>query len=297
MTKHAIALLTALALTAAAAPAQATPSTQIWIPSTDIQGFGVLHLNYDVYARPSKVPLLVLGPTIGVLPFDKIQVEAGFDLMFQGVEALDKYPIYFHAKVGTPEDSLFKWSPAIAVGIYNVGIKPGVTMQNVGYAELARTIPIIGRLSLGYYYGNAAILRTPIGGDLTLGTEPDNHGFLASWDRVMKEITDKLWLCVDYQQGQNILGAINAGLAWSFTKDISVIVAYDHYWNEAMAGKDTFTVQLDINLFSPPDAPPAPPAAEPAAGAADKPSAPAAAPAASPADKATDNSPDKPAVP
>ena len=45
----------------------------IWIPSTDIQKWASLHLNYDVYARPSKNTVLVLGPTAGVLPFDKVQ--------------------------------------------------------------------------------------------------------------------------------------------------------------------------------------------------------------------------------
>ena len=31
--------------------AGATPSTQIWIPSTDIQPYKVLHLNIDTYLR------------------------------------------------------------------------------------------------------------------------------------------------------------------------------------------------------------------------------------------------------
>ena len=242
--------------------ALATPSTQIWIPSTDVQPFAVLHLNYDVYARPGKVPLMLLGPTVGVIPWDKLQAEVGFDLMFQGNSDLDKYPIYFHAKLGTPEDSLFKWSPAIAVGAYNLGIKSGLTTQNVGYAEIARTVPYLGRFSLGYYLGNAAILRAPVVIDGLDSSQPDNHGFLASWDRTMSEISDKLWLCVDFQQGQNFLGAISAGAAWYFTRDISVIVGYDHYWNQDAtrfgAGADTFTVQLDINLFAPPAETPAP---------------------------------------
>jgi hypothetical protein len=269
MTTRTTALLAALALTTAAAAAHATPSTQIWIPSTDTQKFATLHLNYDVYARPDKIPLLVLGPTVGVLPFDGIQAEVGFDLMFQGNHDLDKYPIYFHAKLATPEDGFVKYQPAVAVGIYNVGIHsadfPNNTMQNVGYGELARTFPYLGRLTAGYYFGNGAALRTPVVAGILDATTPDDHGLLLSWDRTMSELTDKLWLCVDYQQGQNQLGAINAGFAWAFTKDISVILAYDHYWNHDIAGADTFTVQLDINLFMPADKPAEPaPVARPA---------------------------------
>ena len=80
----------------AAQRARATPSTQIWIPSPDIQKSETLHLNYDVYARPGKTPTLLLGPTVGILPFDKVQAETGFDLVFQGDQALDSYPLYFH---------------------------------------------------------------------------------------------------------------------------------------------------------------------------------------------------------
>ncbi|HEY3448167.1 MAG TPA: hypothetical protein VGK67_17550 [Myxococcales bacterium] len=255
-TRHRLACVTAaLAATVFAAPrAGATPSTQIWIPSPDIQKFETLHLNYDVYARPGRIPTLMLGPTVGILPFDKIQAETGFDLIFQGNQDLDSNPLYFHGKLAVPEDAFFHWQPALAVGIYNVGIKRSDTvntMQNVGYALLGRTLPILGRLSAGYYLGNAAVLRTNIvPGDPTQ-TQPDNHGLLLSWDRTLTELSDRLWVGVDYQQGQNFLGAINAGVSWAFTKDISVIVGYDHYWNQTMAGKDTFTVQLDVNLFMP----------------------------------------------
>ena len=33
----------------------ATPSTQIWIPSTDIQGFKTFHLGIDNYTRTDKI--------------------------------------------------------------------------------------------------------------------------------------------------------------------------------------------------------------------------------------------------
>jgi hypothetical protein len=249
-----VALLLGLVLTGTA---NATPSTQIWIPSSDIQKFASIHLNDDLYARPSKPTILVLGPTAGILPWQAIQAELGLDLFFQGNHELDKHPLYLHGKIGTPEDSMFKWSPAFAVGVYNVGFKKDLTNQNVGYALLAKTLPLLGRLSAGYFFGNDAVLVDEKG-------DAENHGLLLSWDRTISELTDKLWLAVDYQGSRSALGALNFGAAWTFAPNISVIVGYDHYLNHDIAGKDTFTVQVDIafDLVTPP-----PPSPEPVSDA------------------------------
>ena len=221
--------------------ATATPSTQVWIPSTDIQKFASVHLNDDVYARPGKATMLMLGPTIGVLPFKKIQAEVGFDLMFQSNMDYDKYPFYGHAKLAMPEDAMFGWSPAVAIGVCNVGTKQKLTGQDVGYGLIARTIPYVGRLSAGYFYGNPDVLVDQHG-------RAANHGVLASWDRAVSEFTDKLWLAVDYQGSNSVMGAVNFGVSWLFTPNISVIVGYDHFLNQKVSGKDTFTIQIDINL-------------------------------------------------
>jgi hypothetical protein len=246
---------------AGARAAHATPSTEIWIPSVDVQPFLVPHLNFDTYVRLQtepgggrRAPIWLFGPTMGVLPWDKLQLEIGFDLVWQALNPQDRYPIYFHAKLGTPEDAMFKWSPAIVAGVYNLGIKPNVTNQNIGYAMVGRTIPKIGRLSLGYFYAHDTLFVDERGAR-------SNHGFLAAWDRTMKEISPKLWLCVDYQGSMSWIGAVSFGLAWSFTDNISMIFGYDLYTNRKrtvdaagqptgalVAGRDTFTVQLDINL-------------------------------------------------
>ncbi|HBL18674.1 MAG TPA: hypothetical protein DD417_18415 [Elusimicrobia bacterium] len=228
--------------------AGATPSTQIWIPSSDVQAFKVTHLNIDTYLRARnegdgtrKAALSMVGPTIGVLPWRELQAEVGFDLMYQGVKVLDDNPLYFHAKLGTPEDSLGKWSPALAVGGYNLGTKDRYTNQNICYGVAARTLPVLGRISAGYYAGNGDVLVDERG-------ERDKDGVLLSWDRTMKEVSDKLWLAADYQGGQSSLGAANFGFAWAFTEKTSVIFGYDIYNNRNVAGKNTFTIQVDINL-------------------------------------------------
>ena len=234
----------AMALTiTASGVALATPSTQIWIPSTDIQAYKSLHLGIDNYLRTSKNPdgsrqpnTYDLGLTAGVLPFDKLQMEVGIDYLVNATTPYDSYPLYFNAKLGTPEDALFKYSPALAVGGYGIGTKTGVTSQNVVYGLAAKTLPVVGRISAGGFHGSETALGE------------GEKGVLLSWDRTMSEISDKLWMAVDYQSGQSALGAFSFGASWAFSKNVSVILGYDIYNNEALGGKNTFTTQLDINF-------------------------------------------------
>ena len=257
-----------------AGTAYATPSTQIWIPSTDIQPFKTFHLNIDSYVRTKKEPssdvayfgipdgaalgpMYLIGPTFGVLPFEKLQAEVGFDLMWGGANnpaGLDKYPFYGHFKIGTPEDNT--WKPAIAIGMYNIGTKKGEvsngsytktgTDANIYYGLVAKTLPVIGRLSVGYYGLNK---KAYVAGVYDLnGVKGNESGLLASWDRTMSEISDKLWVGVDYQGGKNAYGALNLGASWAFAKNVSVIFGYDIYNNRDRAGQNTATVQVDINF-------------------------------------------------
>lgn len=241
------ALCAALALTLAAGTALATPSTQVWIPSTDVQAFKTLHLNIDSYVRTKSnddgsvtAPLYVIGPTVGVLPFEKVQAEVGFDLMYMGSQA-DKSPFYGHAKLGTPEESLFKYSPAVAVGGYNFGTKSDVTDYNIVYGLVAKTIPVLGRVSAGYFTGNDKLLLDADG-------KADEKGVLLSWDRTLTEISDKLWVAVDYQGSNSAVGALSFGASYAFAKNVSVILGYDIYNEKKTGGQNTATVQVDINF-------------------------------------------------
>lgn len=253
-----------------AGTAYATPSTIVWIPSVDIQPFKTFHLNIDGYVRSKKespgnltgagpggnlAPMYMIGPTVGISPFDKIKAEVGFDLIYGGTNTnfgLDKYPFYGHAKIGTPEDNT--WKPAVAVGIYNVGAKSGdarkgelATDQDIAYVLVGKTLPVVGRLSAGGYIGNKKALVTD-GRDPSGYFRSDEKGVLLSWDRTMSEISDKLWLGVDYMSGRNVNGALSFGAAWSFAKNVSVIVGYDIWNNRKVAGENTFTAQVDINF-------------------------------------------------
>ncbi len=234
--------------------AMATGSTQIWIPSTDIQAFKTVHLGIDNYIRTEKqldgkigAGIYDFGLTAGILPFGKVQAEVGIDYLSMGDNVYDVHPIYFNAKVGIPEDSLFKGAPAIAVGAYNFGTKSSLTNYNMVYGLIAKTIPVVGRISVGYYTGNKNLLVDENG-------KASNSGLLLSWDRAMTEISDKLWLAVDYQGGKNYLDALNLGFSWAFSKNVSIIFAYDIYnnknaiYNSTNTNANSFTTQLDINL-------------------------------------------------
>lgn len=232
--------------------AMATPSTQIWIPSTDVQDFKTLHLGIDNYIRFSDAPnagvnTFDVGLTAGVLPFEKFKMEIGVDYMTDNLGSASntaKHPIFFNAKVGTPEDAFFKGMPALAAGMYNIGTfdrgEAANTMQNIAYGLVAKTFPVVGRISVGGYNGAEKQLGKKI-----------NNGILASWDRAMPEISDKLWLAVDYMSGRNYNGSVNIGGSWAFSKNVSLILGVDVY-NPAQktltGGKPTFTTQLDINI-------------------------------------------------
>lgn len=228
----AVALLTRIA--------SATPSTHIWAPSTDIQAYGVFHLTHDVYIPVEDVqgvwppPITNEGLTVGVLPYEKVNMEVGFDLINAGIST-DATPLYLNAKVGVPEDALGKGIPAMAVGAYALGTKKDSTDYNVFYGKIGKTVPVAGRFSIGYFLGNEDLLG-----------KDENSGILLCWERTISEISDNLWVAVDYQGSESALGALNLGFAWKFAPNTSVIFGYDKYNNDDLAS--TYTVQLDIDF-------------------------------------------------
>jgi hypothetical protein len=219
----------------------ATPSTIIWIPSVDIQPYSVFHLGIDNYFTLFKKGIgeggvafpIDIGLTTGILPISEIQAEIGVDI-FEPLHS----PWAFNVKIGVPENIITGWSPAVVIGGCNFGIQKNVTDANILYIITAKTFPVIGRISIGYYTGNRNILVDPDG-------HIDNNGILLSWDKEAFGISENLWLAVDYQSGKNNYGVLSFGFAWSFSKNVSLIFARDIYNNGAPG---TFTTQLDITL-------------------------------------------------
>jgi hypothetical protein len=240
-------MATAAAIVAmACGSAMATPSTQIWIPSTDAKDFKNIHIDIDNYARFSSDPAVAgtnmynIGLSAGVLPFENIKLEVGVDFLKQDIKAADDHPFYFNAKLATPEGAFgIKELPAFAVGGFNIGTV-AATRQNIVYGLVAKTLPVVGRLSLGGYTGDKDLLG-----------DKKNSGVLASLDRNMPEISDKLWLAVDYMGGNNANGALGVGGSWAFSKQISLIVGavfFNPLQDVKPGGKPTLTTQIDISL-------------------------------------------------
>jgi hypothetical protein len=226
----------------------ATATTHIWAPSTDVQAFNKLHLTADFYAPLGSNPdgsranaITNAGFTIGLLPFQKLNAEVGFDHK-SGLGGLDKHPFYFNAKIGVPEDTLGKSFPAVAVGVYDVGTAKGKTTNNLYYAKLAKTVSLSGK-NLGRFSGGAFVGNDDL---LLHDGEKAARGVLFAWERPMPEISNKLWICVEYQGTKSAYGAMNYGFSWKFYENVSAIFGYQAYNDNALA--NTFTVQIDVDF-------------------------------------------------
>jgi hypothetical protein len=211
-----------LCLLLAAVPLLATPSTLVWIPSTDIQPRGVLHLGVDSYVftagDDSPAPIVDFSLTYGITP----KVEVGIDLFSNTGD-----PLFFNGKVQllSPTEKL---PLAVAAGIYNAGTA-GATNQSLWYAVGSYTCNGT-RLTAGGYTGRNEAL-----GD-------DHSGLLLGLD---KQLNKTIWLGVDYQSGDNPVGALNFGVGYTLSENVSVIVGYDIY---NVGGPDSVNFQLDANF-------------------------------------------------
>jgi hypothetical protein len=247
----------------ASSMALASPTSQTWIPSTDAKSFKEVTINLSNVARFSNAAdagpnYYDVGIVAGVLPFEAVKLEIGIDYLTTGTKSRgDEYPFYFNAKLATAEDLGFKGMPAFAVGAYNLGTfdKPEVglsTRQNLIYGLVAKTLPVIGRLSAGGYYGAKRALAN---GTNTSDTSM-NSGTMISWDRTISEVSDKLWLGIDYMGGNNGNGEVSFGASWAFSKQITLLAGvqvfnpgYKPSGGETLpGGKPAFTTQLFINL-------------------------------------------------
>jgi len=298
----------AFALLFAATAASATPSTTVWAPSTTyVQPFLTPHLTYDTYfwkgtsAGQAGSPLypITTGLTMGVLPWQDLQLEVGFDLLLPSTD-----PLLFNAKLGVPEDKLFAWQPSLAVGIYGVGTKqstaasPG-TDFNILYAQVQHSIPGVGGfVSVGGYYGLQDLLLQASDGS---GTQRAGFiGGIGSPDiNINAPWLQKIVISADVQTGKNVFGAFGGAVTFAFTDKISVLTGPIYFFDPGSqpGGKQwLWTMQLDIDmpLVSPP--PPAPATAPKTAAADTGSSAPAAADTSSdkPKPEATAAAPSKP---
>jgi hypothetical protein len=224
--KHLLLAAKLLALVAALGttrPARATPSTTFWTPATTyVQPFLVPHLTYDTYFKADAAYPIDTGLTIGVLPFEKLQAEVGFDL-FLPSGAFENSP-QLNAKLGVPEGAFGAWQPGLSGGIYGVGFKSNVSNFNILHAEVSKTIGPFGTLVAGGYYGLTEALFVS---DLATGARGDRAGVMGAYISPDLNIglpaLHKLNLAVDGMSGSNAFGAVGAGLGIFFTPAINLL--------------------------------------------------------------------------
>lgn len=255
-TKASRSAVTLFVLLFAAQTAFATSSTTFWTSMTpDIQPFGVFHLGIDNYFRvktPHDPSFFTdyTAPTVGVLPFTKIQMEVGADYF-----ANAPHPWLFNAKIGSLEGSFFKGQPALEVGIMNAGgkyhLNPGDSRMDfdVLYGVVGKSIPKIGRVSAGPYFGNHAALISSTG-------QSENLGYMVAFDRafgpVRAEDGTVAWnrwdFAIDYASGKNAIGAAGGGFYYYFTPNISILVGPTFFNDRGINGRWKLSTQLDVNL-------------------------------------------------
>ncbi|MBI5038160.1 MAG: hypothetical protein HZC13_00030 [Nitrospirae bacterium] len=226
------------------ATVHATPSTTYWTTSTmDVQPYKVWHLGIDNYfTLTSKGASKTLndlstdmGLTVGVLPFEKLNLEVGMDYL----EGTD-YPLIFNFKFGTPEGSLSSGSPGIALGMYGIGTKSNSgNSTNVIHGMIGKTIPQIGRIHVGAYSGDKDVLKSSTG-------KEEATGFMIGWDRWL--VKDKFMLAADYASGKNAVGGGGFGLYWFFAPNASMLMGPVWFNDKGINGEWKWTTQLDVNF-------------------------------------------------
>lgn len=232
-----------------AGPAWAGPTAHVGGPSEDFQGYLQPALVTAVNlaegrdssgARPGTVS--GAGLIMGVLPGRPVLAELGVDYKSCG-DPIDNNPVYFNGKLGLAEGALGAWAPALAGGVYDAGTNADRSAYNVWYAQAGKTVKLgelnLGRFSAGWFRGNPDLLLDGDG-------RSDNKGLLAGWDRTISEISDRLWASVDYMGTESAYGSLNVGLAWKFNSQVTALVGYNAFSNDALV--NTYNLQLTLGL-------------------------------------------------
>lgn len=239
--------LMAGALVVVAQGAGATPSTTYWTPSTIYtQPYLVPHITYDTYFGETGAYGIDTGLTIGILPFDTVNAEVGFDLIYPGYT---QNGFALNGKVTLVEGKLAAWQPGVSVGVANIGFRKNVSDLYLLHADVGKTFPVIGEIGGGIYTGlNDEILVDKDG-------NKDNTGFYLHWNGPTFEVgapgLKKIVPAADFQSGKNVLSAWGGGLYFFFTDAIDLLVGPVFFLEpELQPGKSDwlFTAQIDIDF-------------------------------------------------
>jgi hypothetical protein len=255
--KKALKVAVATVMLSAATAALATPSTDFWTPATSyVQPYLVPHLTYDSYFGERGQYPVDTGVTIGVLPWEKLQGEVGFDLFYPNKT---KTALLLNAKLAVPEGALGEKAPGLSLGVQNIGFEKDVNDLFLVHATVAKTFGSLGNLAVGAYYGvNDKLLLSSSGaknraGAMVAYTSPDIVIDLPGLNKIV--------VVADAMTGKNALGAVGGGLSFNFTPSIDVITGPVFFLDKALqpgGSSMLWTVQLDVDFDLRKPAPAAP---------------------------------------
>jgi hypothetical protein len=253
--KKVLSALAVGALLASAQPAHATPSTTFWTPSTlYTQPYLIPHVTYDTYVAEKGILQNTYGLTVGVLPFEKLQGEVGFDLFYPTGSLFTKDVFQLNGRLTLPENALGEGVPGLSVGIANVGFKKDVSNYDLIHGTLGKTLPVVGTLGVGGYYGAGSdLLWTGSDGKV------NRAGFMASWTspdiKIGKPGLDKIQFLGDVATGKNWFGAVGGGIGLFFNSAIDILTGPVYLLDKSLYRANTlsntnfmWTLQLDVDV-------------------------------------------------
>ena len=185
-------IITLFLMMATALPVAATPSTLIWIPSTDIQAQDKTHFGIDYYFTPQPMKQ---GETTGAFTTPDYGLTAGYKNFEFGIDFISGQndPVYFNAKVKVLGKKATDLN--LVAGIYNWGTT-SATNAEVKYVLGSAATKDGTRFILGYGFGRQEALGN------------DNNMIMAGID---KQLSEKWWVAVDYQGGKKRSGRLEHG--------------------------------------------------------------------------------------
>ena len=216
----------------------ATPSTVYWTPCTPyIQPYGVGHITYDIYARNANAMPITMGFTTGVLPYEKVGMEIGYDGYIPTIPTSAAHQL--NAKIGLYEDKVLP--VGINIGLFGIGFEKDVSDLNAVHIDAGKTTKL-GAFSAGYYSGNKKILGDSNSGLMTGYLSPD----ISSPIKGIKKII----FAADYMGGDNSYSAWGFGLYAYFSDAVDLLAGPVFPLSEKFfGGKDMlWTLQLDIDF-------------------------------------------------
>jgi hypothetical protein len=180
-------------------------------------------------------PTASLGATYGVFDNEELSVETGLD-WFEPVAQDNLNALRAHTKFAVSEHASIV---GVAIGIFDYALKTNADGPNIIYLQLEKKLQPLGNLRAGYFVGCPDVL-------IDENRNIANKGFMAGWDRKIKEISDTFSLSAEWLGGQSIKGGTVLGTLWNFEK-AAIKLGY-FIPNNRHLMRDSILTQLSFEL-------------------------------------------------